>query len=560
MPTYTINGKRITTDKVLSETEIDEIAGELGTSAPPAQAALPVGAEASSQIPTGGIQAPAPQQEAPSGFKQGLLDPFRGGAQLVAKGLGAMGSDYFKGEAQRMGESMQAQEAAYQQQRAAAGQEGFDPSRLAGNVINPANLLGGFGATPFRQALSSGAVAGALQPVLTKEDFFTEKGKQLVAGSAGGVLGAGATKVAGSVLNPLTSKAEQTMRDLGVALTPGQVAGGSFKDIESFAASVPLVGSYISDAKERALYSFNKGVINKALSKVGEKLPEDVIGRDAVQAVNEIVDNKYTDVLSKMSFKLDFPTYTGLLKSTKLPSSSVDRVRVKDELNSIVFSRLPKDGPIEGEVYKQIESQLRQRAAQLGRGTVSDQDVGDALRQASLSLKEGLRKQNPKFNSELRRIDSAYGDISVMKTAAANTGAENGVFTPRQYKTAVRQSDVTRKKTQFAAGTARGQDVAEDAVSVMEPRQTANLEGRIALSNVGGYTMAANPATALPMALAAPILYSESGVKLMSALMRSRPDVVRKVGEALTKRATKEGSISAAQVMEEYKRQTQAQE
>lgn len=560
MPTYTINGKRITTDKVLTETEIDEIAAELGTSSPPAQAEAPIGASAASQIPTGGMQAPQVQQEVPSGFKQGLLDPFRGGAQLVAKGLGALGSDYFKGEAARMGESMQAQEAAYQAQRAATGQEGFDTSRLMGNVINPANLLGGIGSTPFRQALSSGATAGALQPVLGEDEFFTEKLKQTAAGGLGGVLGAGVTKVAGSVLNPLTSKAEQTMRDLGVKLTPGQVAGGSFKDIESFAASVPLVGSYISDAKERALYSFNKGVINKALAKVGEKLPEDVIGRDAVQTVNEIVDQKYTDVLSKMSFKLDFPTYTGLLKSTKVPSSSVDRVRVKDELDSIIFSRLPKEGPISGETYKQIESQLRQRAAQLGRGTVSDQDVGDALKTASVSLKEGLRKQNPKYNSELRRIDSAYGDLSVMKTAAANTGAENGVFTPRQYKTAVRQSDVTRKKSQYAAGTARGQDVAEDAVSVMEPRQTANLEGRIALSNVGGYTMAANPATALPMALAAPVLYSESGVKMMNALMRSRPEAARKVGEILTKRATKEGSISAAQVMEEYKRQTQAQE
>jgi hypothetical protein len=102
--------------------------------------------------------------------------------------------------------------------------------------------------------------------------------------------------------------------------------------------------------------------------------------------------------------------------------------------------------------------------------------------------------------------------------------------------------------------------VAEDAVSVMEPRQTANLEGRMALSNVGAYSMAANPATAIPVALAAPILYSESGVKMMNALMRSRPDVMRRVGEVLTKRSSKEGSISAAQVMEEYKRQTQAQE
>lgn len=503
---------------------------------------------------------PAQPQEAPSGFLQGVMDPVYGAGQLMAKGMQAVG--FFPKEAQAFAERVVPQrEQQYQAQRAAAGEEGTDWARLGGSLVSPANLLAGGAvgsmvAKPLMQAAAVGATQGALAPVTDTEDFTEEKLKQTVGGGAFGVLGAGVAKGAGKVLNPLVSKAEQTMRDLGVKLTPGQVMGGQAKDIESFAASVPLVGSYISDAKERALYSFNKGVINKALAKVGEKLPEDVIGRDAVQAVNEIVDQKYTDVLSKMSFKLDFPTYSGLLKSTKIPSSSIDRVRVKDELDSIIFSRLPKEGPITGDTYKQIESQLRQRAAQLGRGTISDQDVGEALKAASVSLKEGLRKQNPKYTSELRRIDSAYGDISVMKTAAANTGAENGVFTPRQYKTAVRQSDTTRKKTQFAAGTARGQDVAEDAVSVMEPRQTANLEGRIALSNVGGYTMAANPATALPLAVVAPVLYSESGVKAMEALLRSRPEVARKIGEALTARATKEGSISGAQVLQEYNRQT----
>lgn len=503
---------------------------------------------------------PAQPQKAPSGFLQGVMDPVYGAGQLMAKGMEAVG--FFPKEAKAFSERVVPQrEQQYQAQRAAAGEEGTDWARLGGSLVSPANLLAG-GAVgsmvtkPLMQAAAVGATQGALAPVTDTEDFTEEKLKQTVGGGAFGVVGAGVAKGAGKVLNPLVSKAEQTMRDLGIKLTPGQVMGGQAKDIESFAASVPLVGSYISDAKERALYSFNKGVINKALAKVGEKLPEDVIGRDAVQAVNEIVDQKYTDVLSKMSFKLDFPTYTGLLKSTKVPSSSIDRVRVKDELDSIIFSRLPKEGPITGETYKQIESELRQRVAQLGRGTISDQDVGEALKAASVSLKEGLRKQNPKYTSELRRIDSAYGDISVMKTAAANTGAENGVFTPRQYKTAVRQSDTTRKKTQFAAGTARGQDVAESAVSVMEPRQTANLEGRIALSNVGGYTMAANPATALPLAIVAPVLYSESGVKAMEALLRSRPEVARKIGEALTARATKEGSISGAQVLQEYNRQT----
>jgi hypothetical protein len=46
----------------------------------------------------------------------------------------------------------------------------------------------------------------------------------------------------------------------------------------------------------------------------------------------------------------------------------------------------------------------------------------------------------------------------------------------------------------------------------------------------------------------------------MNTLLRSRPEVARKVGDILTKRATREGSISAQQVLEEYNRQTQVSE
>jgi hypothetical protein len=42
----------------------------------------------------------------------------------------------------------------------------------------------------------------------------------------------------------------------------------------------------------------------------------------------------------------------------------------------------------------------------------------------------------------------------------------------------------------------------------------------------------------------------------MNALMRSRPEIARQLGATLTKRASKEGSITAAQVIEEYNRMT----
>lgn len=567
MPTYTINGKKIRTDKVLSDAEIEEIATDLGvTSATPtAQAGAPMGSSAAAQIPVGGMQAPAAQPTAPSGFVQGLLDPFRGGAQSISELLGAAGVPYFQREAQRMQESINAEEAAYKAQRQAAGEEGFDTGRLMGNIINPANLLAlpARGVNAARAMLQTGVVGGAMQPAVTQPDtsFGEQKAAQIAGATIGSVAGSAAAKLAGQTLNPLISKAEQTMRDLGVQLTPGQMMGGQAKALEEFAANMPLVGSYIADAKEKAIFSFNKGVINKALGRVKEQLPEDVIGRDAVQYANDIIDKKYDEVLGKMKFKLDFPTYTNITKAVQVPPSASQRQTVKEIIDKVVYSKLPKRGDIDGTAYKGIESDLRKEAVAYSNSqTAGERKIGEALFEALDQLKTSLAKQNPSLTPDLRRVDAAFGDVAVMKQAAANTNALNGVFTPKQYAAAVRQRDQTRNKSAFAAGTARGQAISDAAVEVLEKDPQSTLAGRLAMQATGTWSLLQNPAVGGAIALAAPVMYSESGLKVMNTLLRSRPEVARKVGDILTQRATREGSITAQQVLEEYNRQTQVSE
>lgn len=518
-------------------------------------------------------QPAAQPQEKPitSSFLMGLKDPISGGAQLLPRGLefltsaGGLApnvlSQFFGSEAQRVDEMVRKEQEAYRQQRKEAGEEGFDVGRLAGNIINPASLVGGPGAAPLTRAVTSGMISGGLQPVEVPADstFTQEKAKQVAGGGIGGVVGTAAVKVAGQALNPLTTKAEQTMRELGVQLTPGQMLGGQAKDIESFAANLPLIGQNIANAKERALFSFNKGVINKTLNKIGQSLPEDVVGRDAVAYVQDTVNSAYDDVLSRIKYKLDFQTYSGMLKAIKLPPSSLDRVRVKDELDARVFSKLPKDRPIDGEVYKQIESDLTARIAQLNRGSVGDQDVAKALQDSLKSLREGMQKQNPKEAPQLRRINSAYRDLAIMENAASKTGAQNGVFTPKNYQAAVKEGDVTKRKRQFAAGRARGQEVSEAAVETMEGTPSYNLEGRLAYNLLGGAGLLSNAAAAAPLAVAAPVLYSETGLKAMQTLMRNRPEIARKIGEKLTKQATREGSITGANVLEAYNQAVRAE-
>lgn len=495
----------------------------------------------------------APTPAAPSGFMQGLTDPLYGAAQMVGKvleqvpeGVSVMGRPV-AASARAFSEKVVPQrEQQYQTQRETAGETGLDLSRIAGNVVNPANLVAGVRAAP----VVAGAIQGALSPVTETGDFAQTKAEQTAAGAVGGKLGEVAAKAVGTALNPLVSKAEQTMRDLGVTPTAGQALGGAYRKAEDFAQNLPLIGEAVRSAREKVLFDFNKSVINKALDKVGDKLPANVIGRDAVAYAAEQVSNKYDDVLSKMQFNLDFKTTSdilGALNKASLPSEAQKQEAI-NVLNKVALSRFDKP-TLTGAEYKAIESDLRKEAsAYLSSTTKAEKDIGAALQNVLGVFKRELAAQNPKMTPQLRRIDSAYGDLAVMERAAANGGAVNGVFTPKNYQTAVRQADVTRNKKAYARGLARGQDVAESAMEVMGKDAASTLEGRLALSGLGG------SATALAASPLIAATYTDTGRKAVDALLRSRPDLVRQFGGQIQQAAPTIGGLFGAPTLNEINR------
>lgn len=507
----------------------------------------PPSAMSSTDVNTGNIT---------SGFAMGLKDPISGGAQLLPRGLEVVTSlgglapnpvsKFFGSEAQRVDQMVKAEQEKYAQQRATSGAEGLDLGRIAGNVINPANLAAGVRAAP----VMAGAIQGVLTPTTETEDFATSKAGQVATGAIGGQLGAVATKAAGSVLNPLVTKAEQTMRELGVTPTVGQALGGAYRKAEDFAQNLPLIGEAVRNAREKVLFDFNKGVINKALGKIDDQLPANVVGRDAVQYAAEQVGKKYDNVLEKMSFNLDMKTTKGILQAlndTGLPSEA-QRAEAINVLNSTVMNKFAGK-TLTGAEYKAIESDLRQEASSyLNSSTNAERKIGQALQNVLGAFKEQLAAQNPKMTSQLRRVDSAYGDLSVMERAAANGGAVNGVFTPKNYQTAVRQADVSRQKRSFARGTARGQGVAESAMETLGKDSASTLEGRLALSNLGGSAMAlaASPVAAL--------MYTDAGKKAMDALLRSRPDLARQLGAQLQQAAPTAGGLFGAPIAADINR------
>jgi hypothetical protein len=516
----------------------------------------------------------APQAKAPSsGFMMGLKDPITAGAQMIPRALGAVASlggtkpnalsDLLYREAKRVDEMAKAEEQSYQAQREKAGESGFDVARLGGNILNPASLVPAArvaqlararGLSNVGQAVAGGAVGGAMQPVVGEGTFGEQKAEQVALGGVTGPIGEKVVAGAGRVLNPLVSKAEQTMRDLGITPTTGQTLGGQFKTLEEFAQNLPLIGSSIENARQRVLFDFNKGVINKALQKVDDKLPAEVVGRDAIAYASDEVSKKYDDVLSKMSFDLDFATTSNILGALSKAKSldSNQRQQITETLNDVVFGKFAGQ-KIDGQTYKGIESDLRKKASNYANSaTASEREVGEALTDVLGAIKKELYFQNPKQTSKLRRIDSAYSDLSVINVAAANSGAENGVFTPKQFSTAVRQQDQTRRKTSFAKGRAKGQEISDAAVQVLGDTARSTLEGRIAASAVGGFGLLSQPQVAIPAVGIIPPAYSPSGQAAIDMLLRQRPELLQRVGGMLSQQSAPIGSVIAPSAVGQY--------
>lgn len=527
------------------------------------------------------ISGSMPQAKAPSsGFLMGLKDPITAGAQMIPRALGAVASlggtkpnalsDLLYKEAKRVDEMAKAEEQSYQAQRAKEGESGFDVARLGGNILNPASLVPAArvaqlararGLSNVGQAAAAGAVGGAMQPVVGEGTFGEQKTEQVALGAVTGPVGEKVVAGAGRVLNPLVSKAEQTMRSLGITPTTGQTLGGQFKTLEEFAENIPLVGQSIQNAKQRVLFDFNKSTINKALAKASDptkqdklSLPADVIGRDAIEYASKTISDKYDDVLSKISFDLDFATTSDILSSLSKAKGldANQRQKVSETLNNIVFGKFSGQ-KLDGKTYKGIESDLRQKASDyVNSANASEKEIGYALSDVLGVLKKELYFQNPKQTPTLRRVDAAFSDLSVINVAAANSGAKSGVFTPQQFATAVRQQDPTRRKSSFAKGKAKGQDISDAALEVIGDTTGASQTGRIALGIGGGYGLFSEPVIGTASALGVPVAYSQGGQAAIDMLLRQRPELLQRVGGMLSQKSAPIGSVIAPSAVGQY--------
>jgi hypothetical protein len=471
------------------------------------------------------------------GLKQGVLG---GGAvlsELLPSGLKAHAQDYITKELIDTQKQQQGFDRAYAPLKAAhpiATTVGEALPMMAAPMLRP---LSGAGAIPA--VVNAGVSAAA--PALIQYGSAEDKAKNAaIAAATGGLLTAGMRGLSKVVSPDVSPEVQMLMRE-GVTPTPGQIMGGKLSKFEEKLTSAPILGDAISAARARTNEDFNKAVINRGLSKIGEKV--DAIGREGVSQAADKISQKYEALLPFLKVKIDKPfadEMTGLAQMAQnLPTQQAEQFKriVGDNL----ANRFSPSGGMAGKTLKEAESKLGYYIRQYGFSTNPDQRMlADALKETQASLRNLVMRSNPEKAQTLRDINAAFAQQVRVEGAAGRLGSRDGVFTPEGFAGAVKAADRSSRKNAFAKGDSLMQDLADAGLNVLgRTVPDSGTAGRLAnIAAVG--TAAINPAP-LMAAGGASLLYSPQGQKLLADLLTKRPQFAELLGQNINQIAPQLG-------------------
>jgi hypothetical protein len=394
-----------------------------------------------------------------------------------------------------------------------------DPFRVVGDV---SMLLGGAGAGARM------AGAGKLGNALSQASSVTNPMNALI-------------KPVAAVISPDISPQIRSLMKEGVTPTAGQILGGGYKRAEEGLSSIPIIGDFIKSAQGRAMGDVNRVAFNRALTPIGEKLPEGIVGREAVQFVSEKLDDAYGKLLPKMTVLQDAP-FQANISSLKnmVQSGAIDPKAVNffnNWIDSNVVNKFQGQGAITGQTLKQVQSDLRETISRLSASTDADQRlIGDALKEAQDQVRQLVTRSNPQYASELKAIDKGYANFKRVERASAGLGAEEGIFSPAQLQSAVKAMDRSKDKSKFAKGEALMQDLSESAKIALGNKVpdsgTPYRSMMAALAASGGAGAMGMPGVASAL-IASPLLYSQTGQNALAALLTKRPDIANELATQL---------------------------
>lgn len=440
-----------------------------------------------------------------------------GGQELLGKGLDAVGAkapgDWLVNDARKGIAKLNKEEAPDK----AAHPWATGAGEMAGESVLPGGVASKLGGNALRMAATAGGLGGLLQSSGKDDNFWGEKAEQAGIGAAAGA----ATGVAGDAVAAGLRKAAIPFRDAvktlmneGVELTHGQMLGGQMKRIEDVIAKAPGVGAEVRKAQKRSFDTFNRATINRSLADINEKLPDGMVGHEAIGKAEDLFKQAYNQVIPNMRGVRD-PTFMQNLGNiigrahapgtpSELPQQYIDELR--HTIQTEIVDKFDAGGHMSGDLAQKVGSQLDDVINRLRGGNTYQRTMANALRQADRAFDDMLEAHNPALQAAKERIDAGYAKFKTVQKAATSSSHPDGTFTPDQLNRAVKARDRSKDKRIYARGDAQLQDLANAAREVLP--QTVNDSGtaeRLGWMGLlyGGHSIEPHTAALLGMGAAA---------------------------------------------------------
>lgn len=402
-----------------------------------------------------------------------------------------------------------------------------------------------YDSSSFLRGAGVGAGTAAVLPteVGEGESFAKKKLEDIGEGSLfGGVAGKGTQMI----FDPVIGQKLKMLKEMGMnKFTPAQLMadypliGNAVQKMESAATSIPLIGSMISSGKKVAISDFNKAIGNKVLEPMGESVDKGInAGHEMIEHINKKVGDAYDNIKQNLSFNAAFPTngqsavksLTDKLRDVTDNLEPHEEKLVTDAFNKFIVNPLSTKLDMTGEQFRLAESRLGKAAFNAFKK--GDYNIGSAYRDLQSELRQQLANQNPAFATELRGIHDAFIRYTRLEKAAAYRGAQEGVFSPSQFKGAV---ETLGGKKATATGKAVMQKEANAAEDI--------LGGKVRDSGTAERIM--TPLAIVKGLAAAPLiatagLYNKPAMWAMTKLATERPELMKKLSPYLEPIASRE--------------------
>lgn len=282
------------------------------------------------------------------------------------------------------------------------------------SLVNPAT---------YKAAAASGALQGAVQPIVGDESRVLNAGIGAGAGMGGNLLANTVGRIAQPVANVLTGahdKAVKVLESAGIPLDAAQKSGSAFLNkLRSSFSDNPFTAGRQADLQAAQRVGFNRAVLK-------------TIGEDAIAATPAVmhkaetrINGVFKDVLDRNNVELTDPIVSriGAVQAAASESEKKPIVHVADRIINSVDANGMMPGQIAYGIKKDLDryaksadSELAYQARQL-RSTVMDAINGSL----SGADKSAFSKARLEF-SNMRRIEPTLdrlgnGDISPSKLA-----------------------------------------------------------------------------------------------------------------------------------------------